>query len=141
MIRVAHPLEARDQIAGCESHSQHKCIERMPYSQCIFEILVNLHDRRLVPTSVTIVWRAEDCDNVAFLRPVEPIHHQLVGAGNQGQTVVLVEGLGNVLAKGISSATRTDTPTTTIVGVRPEKVAHGAFVRHLLNTVDGPDVV
>lgn len=64
-----------------------------------------------------------------------------MGSGNKGQAVVVVEGLGNILAKGVAGATGRDTPAAAIVGVGPQQVAHGALVWHLLDPVERPNVV
>ena len=45
------------------------------------------------------------------------------------------------LAESVSSSTRRDTPASSVVRVGPQEVAHGAFVGHLLESVQGPDVV
>jgi hypothetical protein len=37
------------------------------HSQCILEVLVNFHYGRLVSTSVTVIWRTENGDDVSFL--------------------------------------------------------------------------
>ena len=45
------------------------------------------------------------------------------------------------LSKSISSASGRDSPTTSVVRVRPEKITHGAFVWHFLKSVQRSDVV
>lgn len=39
------------------------------------------------------------------------------------------------LTKGIPSPSRRDTPTATIIRVRPQKITHRAFMWHFLNTI------
>ena len=53
----------------------------------------------------------------------------------------MVEGLGDVLAKSVSSTTRGDSPSAAVVGVRPQQVTHGPLVRHFLDAVEGADVI
>ena len=53
----------------------------------------------------------------------------------------MVEGLGDVLTEGVSSSSGGDAPSASVIWVRPEEVTHGALVRHLLQPVQGPDVV
>ena len=53
----------------------------------------------------------------------------------------MVEGLGDVLAEGVSCASGRDAPAPAVVGVGPEQVAHGALVGHLLKAVQRTDVV
>ena len=45
------------------------------------------------------------------------------------------------LTKGVSGSPGGDAPAASVIGVRPEEVAHGALVRHLLQPVQGADVV
>lgn len=128
-------------------------------SQCVLQVLVNLHDRRLVTTPVAVIgswetWLAsfidahsrrghtgEDGDHISVLRPAEALHDELVRASNQGQAVVVVEGLGDILAKGVAGTTGGDSPAAAVVGVGPEQVAHWALVGNLLNPVQSADVV
>lgn len=62
-------------------------------------------------------------------------------AGNQRNAIVVVEGLGDVLAEGITSTTGGDAPSAAVIGVGPEEIAHGSLVRNLLDAVEGADVV
>lgn len=91
--------------------------------------------RSLVSAAVTVVWCREDGDNVALVAPVVAIHDKLMSTGDERQAVVVVEGLADVLAKGVASATRGNAPSAAVVGVGPEQIAHRALVRHLLNAV------
>lgn len=50
-----------------------------------------------------------------------------MGAGHQRQAVSVVEGLRNVLSKGVTRSSRRDSPATTIIRVRPQQVTHGAL--------------
>ena len=60
---------------------------------------------------------------------------------HQRQAVVVVEGLGNILAKRVSCATRRYSPTAPVIWVGPKQIAHGSFMWHFLYAVEGPDVV
>ena len=83
----------------------------------------------------------EDGDDVPVLAPVVALHDQLMGSRNQSQTVVVVKGLANVLAKGVTCTSWAYSPAASIVGVTPEQVAHRAFVGHFLDSVEGANVV
>lgn len=41
----------------------------------------------------------------------------------------------------VSSTSGGDTPTASIIGVRPEQVAHGTFLGHLLNSIELSDLI
>src|SRR5947209_3571539 len=60
---------------------------------------------------------------------------------HQCQTVVVIKRLADVLSKCVSRASGTDTPSTSIIRITPEQIAHRPFMRHLLNPVQTPDVV
>ena len=47
----------------------------------ILEGVVKLHDGSLVPTAVAVVGGGEDRYHVPVVRPVVPLHHQLVSPG------------------------------------------------------------
>jgi hypothetical protein len=127
--------------------------------QCVFQVLIDLHDGSLVTASVAVVggcsWLDAICssrrsqevltgeygDHVPVLRPVVPLHHKLVSSGNQRQTVVVVESLGYILAKSVAGATWRDSPSAPVVRIGPQQVAHGALVGHLLDSVKGANII
>lgn len=53
----------------------------------------------------------------------------------------MVERLTDILPKSVSRTSRADPPTTPIIRVGPEQIAHGTLVGHFLNTVQSADVV
>ena len=55
--------------------------------------------------------------------------------GDHLQVVGVVELLGDVLAKGVTSASRVHAPASPVIGIRPEQVAHRPFVRNLLESL------
>jgi hypothetical protein len=86
-------------------------------------VLVDLHDRGLVAATVAVVRSREDRHDVLLVAPVVALHHQLMRARDQRQTVVVIELLGNVLTECVTGTTRRDTPTTAIVRIGPEEIA------------------
>lgn len=56
------------------------------------------------------------------------LHDQLMSAGHQGEAIGVVEGFRDVLSEGVSGTSRRDPPPTTIIGVRPQQVAHWALI-------------
>jgi hypothetical protein len=64
-----------------------------------------------------------------------------VGTSDEGQAIVVVERLGDILAEGVAGTTGRYTPPTAVVRVRPKKITHRAFVRDFLHAVDGPNMV
>ena len=62
-------------------------------------------------------------------------------ARDECQPVVVIKRLRDVLPEGIPCPSRRDAPSAAIVGVRPKQVTHGSFMRNLLHTVNGTDVI
>jgi hypothetical protein len=109
---------------------------RVELEEVEFHVLVNFHYGSFIAASVTIIWRGEDSDNVALVRPVVSVHDKLMSARNSHEAIGVIELLADVLAERVASSTWRDTPATSIVGVRPEQVANWAFVRDFLHTVE-----
>lgn len=68
--------------------------------------------------------------------PIIAVHNKLMSSSNKFEVVCMIKLLRNVLAKSISSSSGRDTPTAPVVRVRPQKVAHWTFVRHLLHSIE-----
>lgn len=64
-----------------------------------------------------------------------------MSARDEREPISVVERLGNVVTECVSGATRRNAPTVSVVRIGPEQVAHGAFVWHLLQSVQCSDVV
>lgn len=148
------------ELKASELSAQVAHFVRRWYLQSVLQMLVNLHYGGLVTTPVTVVGRCshelanvrrlkvkwilrtrEDGHHVAVLRPVVTLHDQLMCARDQVQAVVVVERLGNVLAKSVTSTSGGNSPSAPVVGVRPEQIAHGTLVGHLLYPVQSANVV
>lgn len=75
------------------------------------------------------------------MRPVVPIHHQLMRTGHHLETVRLVEVLRDVLAEGVASSARGNAPAHAVVWIRPEEVADWTFMWHFLFSVELFDLI
>jgi len=51
------------------------------------------------------------------------------------EVVSVVELLRNILSERVASTSGRDTPTTSIIRVRPKEIADGAFMRNFLNSI------
>ena len=109
--------------------------------QSAIHVLVDFADGGLIAASVAVVGCREDRDNVALVTPIVAIHHKLMGTGNSCQTIRMVELLRDVLTERIAGTTRGDTPAASVVRVRPEQVADGTLVGHLLHAVQLTDLI
>jgi len=118
-------------LAGC----------RVELEEIILDELVNLHYGGLVTASVAVVGCGENRDDVALVSPVVPVHDKLMRTCDSSQAVRVVELLRDVLSEGVTSASGRDTPTTTVIGVRPEQVTDGALVGSLLDAIELANLV
>ena len=109
--------------------------------EIILHELVDFHYGGLVAAPIAVVRGGEDGDNVALMRPVVAVHDELMGARDSSQVVRVVELLANVLSEAVAGATRADTPTASVVRVRPEQVADRSLVRRLLHSVQLTDLI
>jgi hypothetical protein len=62
-------------------------------------------------------------------------------SGHVRKQTVLTESLADILSERVSSTSRADSPSTTVIRVRPEKIAHRSFMRNLLNPINSSDMV
>jgi len=104
-------------------------------------MLINLHNRCLITAAIAVVWRTEDCNHISILAPIISFHDQLVSSSDQRQPVVVIKRLGDILAKSVSSSSRTNAPAAPIVRVAPQQVAHWAFMWYLLDAIKTANVV
>ena len=75
------------------------------------------------------------------MRPIISFHYQLVSSGHQSEAVGVVECLRDVLSEGVSRPPGRDSPSTSVIRVRPQEVTHGSLVRNLLEPVQSSDVI
>lgn len=78
---------------------------------------------------------------ITVLGPVVTFHDQLMSSCNQGQAVVMVESLRDILPECVPRTTRGDTPAASVVRIRPQEITHGTLVGNFLDAVQSPDVV
>lgn len=64
-----------------------------------------------------------------------------MGSGDHLEVVSVVELLSNVLAEGVSGTTRVHAPASTIIGIRPEQIAHRSFMWDFLESFESSDVI
>mmetsp|Transcript_12300 Transcript_12300/g.35562 ORF Transcript_12300/g.35562 Transcript_12300/m.35562 type:complete len:288 (+) Transcript_12300:192-1055(+) len=95
-------------------------------------ILIHKHDRGLVAAAVAIVGRREDGDTEVGVCPLETLHNKLVRADDKVEAIVVIELLGDIWAKGVSSAAGRDAPAHVVVRIGPYQVADWALVGHFL---------
>ena len=73
--------------------------------------------------------------------PVVAAHDKLMSARYQFQSICMVELFRDVLTERVASTSGRDAPAAAVIGVGPEEIANGSFVRHLLDSVKLSDLV
>ncbi len=81
---------------------------RIKLKEGVFQRVVQFHYPRLVFAAVTIIGGGENGHHVSVVAPVVSFHEELVSSGHQGQSVGVVERLGDVLPKRVSGSSRGD---------------------------------
>ena len=104
-------------------------------------VFVDFHNSGFVSASVAVVGRTENSHHIAVVRPIVTIHHKLMGAGDAGQTVVVVELFRNVLTERIAGTTGRNSPAAPVIGVGPKQIANGTFVGNFLDAIQLTDLV
>lgn len=66
---------------------------RVELLEQVLHVLIDLKDRSLVSAPVTIVWCTKDGHYIPIVAPAVALHHKLVGTGDEGEVVAVVEGL------------------------------------------------
>jgi len=108
----------------------------MRYLQIELHKFVDFHNSSFVTASVAVVRGTEDSDYVSLVRPIVPIHYQLVSSCNSGESIGMIELLRDVLTKTVTSTSWGDTPSTAIVGIGPEKITNWSLVGNFLDSVE-----
>jgi len=103
-------------------------------------VLWSVSDCRIFKDSVIVLTR-ENRDNITVLTPIVSLHDQLMCSCDECQAVVVVKGLADILAESVTSSSWAYSPSTSVVWVTPQQVAHWSFMWHLLDTVERSNVV
>ncbi len=60
---------------------------------------------------------------------------------NECQSVIVIKRLRDILPEGVPCPSRRNAPSAAIVRVGPQEVTHRSFMRDLLHTVNGTDMI
>jgi hypothetical protein len=123
------------------SKMYHPLVRSRSCLQCILQMLVNLHNRSLVTTSVAVVGCTEYRDHIPVLTPIVSLHDELMRSCDQGQPVVVIECFADVLTKSVPSPSRTDSPSTSVIRITPQQVTHRPLMGHFLDPVQTSDII
>jgi len=102
----------------------------------VFHELIDLHNGGLVTASVAVVRSREHCDDVPVVRPVVAIHHKLMCSCDELQVIRVIELLRDILTKRVSRTSWRDTPTASIIWIRPQKITDWSLMRNLHDSIE-----
>ena len=129
--------------SGIKLHTRDDTKNERP--QWIIHILSNIQKRALIATTVAVIGRRKHCDNVLIMAPMESlkdtpktnshVHNKLMSPNYQTKAVFAIEFVANVSAKRITRSSGRDSPSGLIAGIRPQQVAHAAFVANINNSI------
>lgn len=115
------------------------CIEDIPLS---LSSRADLENTGLVSTSIAVVGSAPDSGQPVIEHDHVPFITELVSAENVCHRVDLEEFLDDLSAESVASSSWTQREFVSVgVGVAPDQVGHGAFVRDLPEAVDDLDLI
>lgn len=66
---------------------------------------------------------------MGLVSPVVAFHDELMRSGDESQPVGVVERFRDVLSESIAGTTGGDAPPSSVIGVGPQQVTHGALNR------------
>lgn len=107
----------------------------------VINLVVDLHYRRLIAATVTIIGSREDRHDHPIVLPLIALHDELMRAGYEVKVVDVRELFGNVLSEGVSGSPWGDSPSASVIGIRPDEVTHGSLMGNLLDTIEIPRMV
>ncbi len=120
-IELPHWSRIELKAKGVSSRMLTKCISwtrRLPWSQPRYHTCSSSWElRRLLLRCV----RDSSC-TPAFWPEMAYIHHKLMRSADKLKVVGVIELFWDVLTEGVAGAARWDTPTASVIGVRPQQV-------------------
>ena len=114
---------------------------RVKHQEIVIHLFVDFHYSSLISTSIAVVWRWKDRHDLLLMAPIIASHDKLMGAGHCLKPILLYELVWYVLTEGVAGSSWRNSPASTVVGIWPQQVAHGPFVRHFYNTINISDHV
>mmetsp|Transcript_16148 Transcript_16148/g.37642 ORF Transcript_16148/g.37642 Transcript_16148/m.37642 type:complete len:292 (-) Transcript_16148:107-982(-) len=109
---------------------------RLVLNEAVVHVLIHHHDGGLITTAVAVVRSAEYRNTLLLVRPLKALHNELVSADDEIEAVAFVELLGDISAEGVSSTSRRDPPSHTVIRIRPDEVTDRPLVRNFLGAVE-----
>ena len=119
-------------------------LDRVERLERVLEVLVDLEHGRNVATSVAIVGRRPDGDQVLVLEPeLVALHDELMGASNEADAINVIEFRGDLSAEQPSGTARGNRPGLAgqVLRVRPHEIAERTLVRDLLLSINESNLV
>ena len=114
---------------------------RVELQEGVLHELVDFHNGSLVTASIAVVRGGEHGHHIPLMGPVVSVHHKLMSTRYQLQSVCVVELFRDVLSERVPSTSWGDSPSASIIGVRPQQVTNGTFMGNFLDSVELTNLV
>ena len=101
-----------------------------------FKIIVQLKNCRDISTPVAVIWSRPNRDQSFVEHFLVALHHKLVSTSNQVKIIFVIKVVYFFFSKEETSSTRTYTPSTHLLRIRPHQITHWSFMGHFLLSID-----
>lgn len=105
-------------------------------------LVIDFHDCSLISASIAVVRGREDSNDSLIMSMAESVHNELMSSADHLQLILMQELLADIRTEGIASTSWGNSPSgLVLIGVRPQKVAHGSLRNNVLESIHFFDVV
>lgn len=109
--------------------------------ESVLHEFIDLHDGGLITASVAVVWSWENSDNISVVRPIITVHYKLMCSSDELQVIWMIELLWDILSKRVTSTSWRNTPTASIIWIRPQKITDWTFMRDFHVSIELLDLI
>ena len=162
MLAYVSYRHLQEVLSACSSPCRHSTAvvgDSAEDGELRVQVFVNAHYRGNIAAAIAVVWRRPHCDHVLILEVILACKvsrfflkrdlrayfvsfvDQLMGSGDQSQTVDLVELRRHFVAEEPAGAARGNCPRVDVFWVAPDKIAKRPFVRDLLGACNHSNLV
>lgn len=101
----------------------------------LVHVFIHFYNGCLIAASIAIVGGTKDSDYILVMSLSVAIIDQLMCSEYHLNVIVVIELFTDVLSESITCSSLADSPTYSFIGITPEEITHGTFMRDFLNSV------
>jgi len=101
----------------------------------LLQILVQLHNRSYIATSIIVVWGWPYGDQFLIEHKFIPLHYQLMCPCHKSESIVVAKVLHRVPAKYVPCSSAWFSPPFDLIWVRPKHIAHDSLLWNLFYSI------